>query len=129
MTHHTVALPAWLEQEIAHVEAKLAANPPMCTLDRQGSTPPGLKELEGRYAMLRRARRLLEAGEDFAQLDLEVRKAEQIAQASRNASPQWSGCARGAADAVADIRRRVDLLSDVGAASSPNRDGRRDSPK
>jgi hypothetical protein len=120
MNSATAALSAWIEKEIAQVEAKLSANPPMCTLDRQGSTPPGLKELEGRYALPRRARRLLEAGESFASLDLEVRKAEQLAKASRNASPQWVGYARGAAGAVADIRQQTSLPADVRDASGTN---------
>lgn len=112
MTDRLVSLSAWLDQEIAEVEAKLAANPPMCTLDRQRSAPPGLKELEGRYAMLRRGRRLLEIGGDLACLDHEVQKAEQIAHASRSASPQWIAYARGVAGARDDIRRLVDSSAD-----------------
>jgi hypothetical protein len=101
-------LAAWLASEIAAVEAKLAANPPMCALDREGAAPPGLKELEGRYALLRRARRLLEDGGELSSLDHEVEKAERIAHASRGASPQWIGYARGLAEAFGDVRRRVE---------------------
>lgn len=107
MTDRLTPLAAWLASEIAEVEAKLAANPPMCTLDREGSAPPGLKELEGRYALLRRARRLLEAGRDLSSLDHEVQKAEMIAHASRDASPQWIGYARGLSEAFEEVRRRL----------------------
>lgn len=108
MTDRLPDLAAWLASEIAEVEAKLAANPPMCTLDREGVTGPGLKELEGRYVLLGRARRLLEAGSDLSSLDHDVRKAEMIAHASRSPSPQWIGYARGLAEAFGDVRRRIE---------------------
>lgn len=120
MTDSLVSLSIWLDREIAEVEAKLAANPPLCTLDRHGSAPIGLKELEGRYAMLRRGRRLLHAGRDLADLDHEVHKAEQIAHASRDASPQWIGYARGVAGARDDIRRQRELPAGERSASGAN---------
>lgn len=113
-------LSAWLDAEIADVEERLAANPPMCTLDRQGAATQGLKELEGRHAILRRARRLLETGGDLAMLEHEVRKAQAIADASRNASPQWRGYANGAATALADLRCRVDGFGDTAASAAPD---------
>jgi hypothetical protein len=98
----------WLELEIAAVEAQLADNPPMCSLDRQGAAPRGLKELEGRYAALRRARHLLAAGGDLARLTDEVGKVQRMAHAGgKAASPQWAGYARGVTEAVAEIRRHA----------------------
>lgn len=103
-----LAIPSdWLDAEIANVEAKLAENPPMCALDRQGAAPAGLKELEGRYALLRRARRVIETGGVLADLAHEVQKADMIARASRSASPQWIGYARGVASAFEEIRSRL----------------------
>lgn len=110
---------SWLDAEIAHVEGRLAAQPPMCTLDRPGSAPPGLKELEGRYALLRRARKLIDTGGDLSDLGHEVHQAEQIARASPGASPQWIGYARGVAVALDDIRRRKAGSPRHAASSEP----------
>jgi len=98
----------WLAREFVAVETQLAANPPLCALDRRGAAPRGLKELEGRYAALRRARRLLETGEDLALLDGEVSKAQRMSRVGGGeASPQWAGYARGVSEAVAEIRKRA----------------------
>lgn len=107
VTCSSVAVNTWLDAEIADVEARLSAHPPTCTLDRQGAAPPGLKELEGRYALLRRSRKLIGTGGELSDLDREVHKAEQIARASRVANPQWIGYARGVAAARDDVRGRM----------------------
>jgi hypothetical protein len=52
----------WLATEIGLVETRLQGQGPVCQLDRQGASPPSLKEAEGRYFVLRRAARLIELG-------------------------------------------------------------------
>jgi len=52
-----------LTTEIVLVEAQLQGQGSSCQLDRQGASPPSLKEAEGRYFVLRRTARLIELGQ------------------------------------------------------------------
>jgi len=106
----------WLSGEIAVVEALLAGAGPTCQLDRQGASPPSLKEAEGRYFILRRASRLLELGQPLDGLATEADKAREFLAADEGLArnPAWRAYFKGVLDAVQALRQQAD-----GASMSP----------
>ena len=109
---------SWLQAELAAVEAELQGQGPTCRLDRTRSTPPPLKYSEGRYAMLRRAARLLERGEGLAPLAEEgARAAAQLAAGPRGlaADRAWAAYLEGVRDTVAALGERFGPLAEGGA--------------
>lgn len=66
---------AWLGDEIAKIETSLAGQAPTCQLDRQRVSPPSLKYSEGRYFVLRQARRLLAQGQSLQPVQDQADKA------------------------------------------------------
>jgi hypothetical protein len=114
-------LRTWLSVEIATVEAALQGQGPTCQLDRQHATPSSLKETEGRYAILRRAQRLLEGGQPLAALDSEAAKARTALASDRGLvrDPAWQAYFRGVLGAVEDLARQAGSLS---GAAGPQRD-------
>lgn len=108
----------WLRGEIALVEAQLAGAGPTCQLDRQGASPPSLKEAEGRYFILRRASRLLELGQPLEGLATEADKARAFLANDEGLgrNQAWRAYFKGVLDAVQALRRQAD-----GAPISPTR--------
>ncbi len=98
-------LKAWLSVEIAEVEARLQNTGPTCQLDRQGITPPSLKETEGRYFVLRRAARLLELGHALDPLRAEADKAHAFlaADAGLVRNRAWAAYFAGVLKAVEEV--------------------------
>lgn len=97
----------WLSIEIAHVEAALQGQGPTCQLDRKHATPPSLKETEGRYAILRRARRLMERGESLIALAAEADKARAFIASGEGVvrDPAWLAYFKGVLRAVEDLQQ------------------------
>lgn len=102
-------LNTWLPVEIFEVEARLQGSGPTCQLDRQGASPPGLKEAEGRYFVLRRAARLLERGESLQALSAETDKARAFLAAdeglARNRS--WAAYFKGVLEAAKELEQQA----------------------
>lgn len=100
----------WLTEEIGLVEARLRGQGPVCQLDRQGASPPNLKEAEGRYFVLRRAARLIELGQPLQALDAEAEKAHAFLGADMGLArtPAWAAYFMGVLDAVEDLLRQRD---------------------
>ena len=98
-------LKTWLSVEIAEVEARLQNTGPTCQLDRQGITPPSLKETEGRYFVLRRAARLLELGQSLDPLRAEADKAHAFlaADAGLVRNRAWAAYFAGVLKAVEEV--------------------------
>jgi len=98
-------LKACLSVEIAEVEARLQNTGPTCQLDKQGTTPPGLKETEGRYFVLRRAARLLELGQSLNPLRAEADKAHAFlaADAGLARNRAWTAYFAGVLKAVEEV--------------------------
>jgi hypothetical protein len=96
----------WLAREIAAVEARLQGHGPMCQLDRKGASPPSLKESEGRYAVLRRAARLLARGDGLDALEDEYQRAQAFTQGGSAVAsdPVWTAYFRGVREAVEQLR-------------------------
>jgi len=98
----------WLTTEIGRVEARLQGQGPTCQLDRQGASPPSLKETEGRYFVLRRAARRIELGQPLQALAAEADKARSFLAAddglARNRA--WAAYFKGVLDAVEDLERQ-----------------------
>lgn len=108
----TVDLITWLSVEIAEVEARLQNTGPTCQLDRQGISPPSLKEAEGRYVVLRRAARLLEQGQPLDPLHAEADKARAFlaADAGLARNRVWAAYFAGVLKAVEDVSRQAGAL-------------------
>lgn len=86
------------------------AQGPMCRLDRQAAGAAALKADEGRYALLRRAVRLLERGEPLAPaLEADAAKSTALlAEASAVArDPLWRAYHEAVLDALAQLRQRL----------------------
>ena len=98
----------WLTTEIALVEARLQGQGPTCQLDRQGASPPSLKEVEGRYFVLRRAARLIELGQPLQALAAEADKARTFLGVDEGLARNraWAAYFKGVLDAVEDLRRQ-----------------------
>lgn len=99
----------WLSIEIANIEAALQGLGPTCQLDRQRASPPGLKETEGRYFILRRAVRLLERGEPLAVLVAEADKARAFLATGEGVARDrtWVAYFTGVLGAVADLQQQL----------------------
>ena len=112
-----MAVPDWLSVEIAALEASLQGQGPTCQLDRQHATPASLKQTEGRYAILRRAARLLELGQSLATLDSEAHKARTALASNQGLArdPAWRAYFTGVLGAMADLAR-------LNAPADPRRD-------
>jgi hypothetical protein len=97
-----------LSVEIAAVEARLQGSGPTCQLDRQGASPPGLKEAEGRYFVLRRAARLIEVGQPLDSLTTEAEKARAFLAADEGLARNqaWAAYFRGVLDALEALQRK-----------------------
>ena len=97
----------WVTTEIGLVEAQLQGQGSSCQLDRQGATPPSLKEAEGRYFVLRRAARLMELGQPLLALAAEADKARAFLGADEGLArnPVWAAYFKGVLDAVEDLSR------------------------
>lgn len=106
----------WLSAEIADVEARLQGSGPICQLDRQGASPPSLKETEGRYFILRRAARMLELGQPLDALTEEASKARAFLAADEGLARNraWAAYFKGVLEAVEALLRQAD-----GALSRP----------
>lgn len=102
-------LNTWLSIEISGVEARLQGSGPTCQLDRQGASPPSLKEAEGRYFVLRRAARLLELGQPLDPLAAEAEKARAFLAADEGLARNraWAAYFRGVLDAVEALQRQA----------------------
>lgn len=102
-------LKTWLSIEISGVEARLQGSGPTCQLDRQGASPPTLKETEGRYFVLRRAARLLELGQPLDPLAVEAEKARAFLAADEGLARNlaWAAYFQGVLDAVEALRQRA----------------------
>jgi hypothetical protein len=121
----------WLRDEIALVEAQLTGAGPTCQLDRQGASPPSLKETEGRYFVLRRASRLLELGQPLTALAAEADKARAFLAADQGLARNrvWAAYFKGVLDAVQALQQQADGTrisagqesSGVDAGQSPRR--------
>lgn len=106
--HAHAELVAWLESEVSAVEALLQGCGPTCQLDRQHATPPSLKALEGRYYVLRRAKRLLKAGQPLQALVSETRQARTTLEPNSGLARQAAAeaYAQAVLDAVQALRER-----------------------
>ena len=102
-------LNTWLSVEIAAVEARLQGSGPTCQLDRQGASPPNLKETEGRYFVLRRAARLLELGQPLDALTTEAEKARAFVATDEGLARNraWAAYFRGVLDAVEALQAQA----------------------
>ncbi len=102
-------LNTWLSIEIAEVEARLQGSGPTCQLDRQGGSPPSLKEAEGRYFVLLRAARLLETGQPLDALAAEVDKARAFLAAGEGLARNraWAAYFKGVLGAMEELQQRA----------------------
>ncbi len=102
-------LNTWLSAEIEQLEALMQDAAPTCQLDRQGASPPSVKEREGRYVVLRRAVRLLQNGQALQALADEADKARAFLSAdaglARNAA--WAAYFKGVLGAVEEVQARA----------------------
>lgn len=98
----------WLTTEIGLVEAQLQGQGSSCQLDRQGASPPSLKEAEGRYFVLRRAARLIKLGQPLQALAADADKARAFLGADEGLArnPVWAAYFKGVRDAVEDLSRQ-----------------------
>ena len=103
--HESMDLKTWLSVEIAEVEARLQNTGPTCHTDRQGITPPSMKETEGRYFALRRAARLLEQGQSLDPLPAEADKAHAFlaADAGLARNRAWTAYFAGVLKAIEEV--------------------------
>jgi hypothetical protein len=105
---------AWLAGEIAQLELRLQGQGPMCRIDRQAGTALGLKADEGRYALLRRAARWLERGEDLASaLAAEAAKSQALlaSDSAVGRDPLWRAYHEAVLAAIAQLREQFDLAT------------------
>lgn len=104
-------LRSWLSAEIAAVEARLQGSAPVCQLDRQGASPPSLKEAEGRYFVLRRAARLLELDKSLQPLTAEADKARAFlaADAGLARNRAWAAYFTAVLSAVEELQQHASL--------------------
>jgi hypothetical protein len=103
---------AWLAGEIVQLELRLQGQGPMCRIDRQASGAAGLKADEGRYALLRRAARLLERAEPLAPaLDAEAAKSQALlaGDSAVGRDPLWRAYHEAVLAAIAQLRERFDV--------------------
>lgn len=95
----------WLASQIAAVEQTLLGGGASCELDRRRATPTGLKRAEGRYMVLRLARRLRERGQGLQPLHGEADKARSLLAGSGALAHdrQWQAYHEGVLEAAAQV--------------------------
>lgn len=106
-------LAAWLAAEIALLEMRLQGQGPMCRLDRQAGGAAALKADEGRYALLRRAARVLERAEPLTPvLEAEASRSAALLESSSAVAgdPLWRAYHQAVLTAVAQLREQLERV-------------------